>query len=52
LPIIDGFNGATSVGKLLGIGQSAVSRAVVRGEKISEDMNLVLEELIEKPDNF
>ena len=33
-----------SVGKLLGIGQSAVSRAVGRGEKISQDMNLSLME--------
>jgi putative transposase len=32
----------TRVGKLLGIGQSAVSRAVKRGEKISDDMNLSL----------
>jgi REP element-mobilizing transposase RayT len=31
-----------SVGKLLGIGQPAVSRAVVRGEKLSHDMNLSL----------
>lgn len=34
----------TSIGKLLGIGQPAVSRAVVRGEKISDDMNLNLME--------
>lgn len=32
----------TSVGELLGIGQSAVSRAVVRGEKLTRDMNLSL----------
>ncbi len=32
----------TSVSKLLGIGQPAVSRAVVRGEKLVEDMNLRL----------
>ena len=32
----------TSVGKLLGLGQPAVSRAVVRGEKISRDMNIKL----------
>ena len=32
----------TSVGKLLGLGQSAVSRAVVRGEKLSQEMNLTL----------
>jgi hypothetical protein len=32
----------TSVGKLPGIGQSAVSRAVTRVEKISDDMNLSL----------
>ena len=32
----------TSVGKLLGLGQPAVSRAVVRGEKISRDMNIQL----------
>jgi REP element-mobilizing transposase RayT len=32
----------TSVGKLLGIGQPAVSRAVVRGEKLIRDMNLSL----------
>ena len=32
----------TSVGKLLGIGQPAVSRAVVRGEKLTQDMNLSL----------
>jgi len=31
----------TNVGKLLGISQSAVSRAVVRGEKLTRDMNLV-----------
>jgi len=36
-----GMNG-TSVGKLLGIGQPAVSRAVVRGEKLAQDMNLSL----------
>ena len=32
----------TSVGKLLGIGQPAVSRAVVRGEKFTQDTNLSL----------
>ena len=32
----------TSVGKLLGLGQPAVSRAVVRGEKLSHAMNLSL----------
>ncbi len=32
----------TSVSKLLGIGQPAVSRAVVRGEKLAQDMNLSL----------
>jgi REP-associated tyrosine transposase len=32
----------TSVGKLLGLGQSAVSRAVARGEKIAQDMNYTL----------
>ncbi len=32
----------TSVGKLLGLGQPAVSRAVARGEKLSQDMNLSL----------
>jgi len=32
----------TSVGKLLGLGQPAVSRAVVRGEKISQDLNIQL----------
>ena len=32
----------TSVGKLLGIGQPAVSRAVVRGEKFAKDTNLSL----------
>jgi REP element-mobilizing transposase RayT len=32
----------TGVGKLLGIGQPAVSRAVVRGEKLTQDMNLSL----------
>ncbi len=32
----------TSVGKMLGLGQPAVSRAVVRGEKISRDMNIQL----------
>ena len=32
----------TSVGKLLGIGQPAVSRAVVRGGKLAQDMNLSL----------
>ncbi len=32
----------TSVGKLLGLGQPAVSRAVVRGKKISRDMNIQL----------
>ena len=32
----------TSVGKLLGIGQPAVSRAAVRGEKLAKDMNLSL----------
>jgi len=36
-----GMNG-TSVGKLLGIGQSAVSRSVVRGEKLAQDMSLSL----------
>ena len=30
----------TSVGKLLGLGQPAVSRAVVRGDKISRDLNI------------
>ena len=30
----------TSVGKLLGIGQPAVSRAVVRGEKLTQDLNV------------
>jgi putative transposase len=34
----------TSVGKQLGVGQSTVSRAVVRGEKLAEDMNLKLME--------
>jgi REP element-mobilizing transposase RayT len=34
----------TSVGRLLGFGQSAVSRAVRRGEKISDDKNLSLSE--------
>ncbi len=32
----------TIVGKLLGLGHPAVSRAVVRGEKISRDMNVKL----------
>ena len=32
----------TSVSKLLGIGQPAVSRAVMRGEKLAQDMNLSL----------
>ena len=32
----------TSVGKLLGIGQPAVSRALARGEKFAEEMNLSL----------
>jgi REP element-mobilizing transposase RayT len=32
----------TSVGKLLGLGQPAVSRAVARGEKIAQDMNYTL----------
>jgi hypothetical protein len=32
----------TSVGKLIKLGQPAVSRAVVRGEKLSRDMNLSL----------
>jgi hypothetical protein len=32
----------TRVGKLLGIGQPAVSRAVVRGEKLTQNMNLSL----------
>ena len=32
----------TSVGKLLGLGQPAVSRAVARGEKLTQDMNLSL----------
>jgi hypothetical protein len=32
----------TNVGKLLGVGQPAVSRAVVRGEKLIRDMNLSL----------
>ena len=32
----------TSVGKLLGLGQSAVSRAVVRGEKLTQHMDLSL----------
>ncbi len=30
----------TNVGKLPGLGQPAVSRAVMRGEKISRDMNI------------
>lgn len=33
----------TTVGKLLGLCQSAVSRAVVRGEKLCEEMNLQLD---------
>jgi len=32
----------TSVGKLLGLGQSAVSRAVARGEKLAQELNLSL----------
>ncbi len=32
----------TSVGKLLGLGQPAVSRAVVQGEKIFREMNIQL----------
>jgi len=36
-----GMSGA-SVSKLLGIGQPAVSRAIVRGEKLAQDMNLNL----------
>lgn len=36
-----GING-TKVGKLLDMGQSAVSRAVMRGEKLAQDMNLSL----------
>jgi len=32
----------TSVGKQLGVGQSTVSRVVVRGEKLAEDLNLRL----------
>jgi len=32
----------TSVGKLLGLGQPAVSRAVARGEKIAQDMDYTL----------
>jgi len=32
----------TIVGKLLGLGQPAVSRAVTRGAKISQDMNIML----------
>ena len=36
-----GMNG-TRVGKLLGLSQSAVSRAVVRGRKLARDMNLNL----------
>ena len=32
----------TNVGKLLGICQAAVSKAVARGEKITNDMNLSL----------
>ncbi len=32
----------TSVGKLLGLGQSAVSRAVARGEKLAQKLNLSL----------
>ena len=32
----------TSVSKLLGIGQPAMSRSVVRGEKLAQDMNLSL----------
>jgi predicted transcriptional regulator len=38
---LKGMSGA-NVGKLLGLGQPAVSRAVVRGEKISRDMNIQL----------
>ena len=38
-----GMNG-TRVGKLLGLSQSAVSRAVVRGRKPARDMNLNLPE--------
>jgi predicted transcriptional regulator len=33
---------ATSIGKQLGIGQPAVSRAVGRGKKLAQDMNLSL----------
>jgi len=36
-----GLNG-TKVGKLMGIGQPAMSRAVMRGEKIAQEMNLSL----------
>jgi len=32
----------TGVGKLLGLGMPAVSRAVARGEKIAQDMNYTL----------
>jgi len=32
----------TSVGKQLGLGQPAVSRAVMRGEQLAQDMNLSL----------
>jgi predicted transcriptional regulator len=32
----------TSVGKLLGLSQPAVSQSVVRGEKLTQDMNLSL----------
>ena len=37
-----GLSGA-SVGKVLGLSQSAVSRAVVRGEKVCDEMNLRLD---------
>jgi hypothetical protein len=32
--------GGTAVGKLLGIGQSAVSRAVTRGEKLVDEAEI------------
>ena len=34
----------TSVGNLLSLGQPAVSRAVVRGEKLAQDLKLILVE--------
>ena len=34
----------TSVGKLLGLGQPAVSRAVRRGEQLAQEMELTLVE--------